>query len=184
MAIMTRQDFRQFCLRAEELRAKLPADSTGFELLGMLYILIGERLELLTVVGELRETTAEFEEPGEEQLAEWARFRLEDRDLPARQKQQHAIERLRERYGLEMTPTDLYKLGQKLSGRRAYRDPAFCLMAKLGDGFERWLINLSCLDMKPVWARCVYARKDGRVVTFLAPDPAELHAARVILLKP
>lgn len=77
---------------------------------------------------------------------------------------EHALERARERYGIELTSVEYLALCTRLAAREGL------LVADQGEGREVW-----CIPFNGRWLVAVFDQRPARIVTFLPPSRRPMH---------
>lgn len=86
----------------------------------------------------------------------------------------HALTRLRERFGVEMTPADLRSLALRLADPTTRSDTRrFRFVLREPWGAMLWLVRLTDTEYRVTWAPIVYDPERKRVITAL-PWPVGL----------
>jgi hypothetical protein len=98
----------------------------------------------------------------------------------------HAIPRLRERYGVAVDMDQWNRIKATLADPERRKDPSVLRRALpnqyhcRGHGFEVWWINLEPISGHKVWAKALFLKNRGIVVTFLPREapriPREMRA--------
>lgn len=92
--------------------------------------------------------------------------------------ERHAIARLRERFGVELSHEQLAAIEAGMADPATRHDPArFRFVSRFCGENTRYLVNLGPAGGPPLWVLTVYVDPPGRIVT-VYPAPANLTVAQ------